>query len=262
VLTSLTTDTDFSRTQPPLLLALLASANSFLTRQLREFVRVEDGLNCFCPKIIKVCSRPIIAYIEREVELTFVPPQLTTIKMNPTGSQINEPDDAKKESQPANDNTPRPISVWTAPREDSVHYNSFLHFQSEPEHTEMDLQSANGNAPRPIPVVELSTPGEDAIHDQDFLQSQFEQEHMEMDSQFLAMDAPRFIPLINVSPSTTCCAMISTTSTRFGLWKMNPWRTSFITPKTMTRPCHETSALPWSSLLIRITSHTGLKSAL
>jgi hypothetical protein len=119
--------------------------------------------------------------------------------MDPTGGQMNELDDAKKESQPANDNTPQPILAWTAPREDPVQYDSFLHFQSKHEHTEMDSQSANDNAPRPIPVVELSTPREDAIHDQDFLQSQLEQEHMEMDSQFSAMDAPRFIPLINVS---------------------------------------------------------------
>lgn len=104
----------------------------------------------------------------REGGLTFARPQLTTIKMDSAGSQMNEPDEAQKDSQPADDNTPHPIPVveLSNPRKDPLDVEFYLQFQFE--------------------------------QDQQF-QLQHAQDRMELDSQFSAMDAPRFIPLVNLT---------------------------------------------------------------
>lgn len=113
----------------------------------------------------------------REGGLTFARPQLTTIKMASTGAQMSEPDEAKKDSQPADDNiTPQliPVVELSNPREDPPDLETYLQFQFEQDQ-QFRLQ-----------------------HEQQ-LQLQHEQDRMELDSQFSAMDAPRFIPLVNLT---------------------------------------------------------------
>lgn len=113
----------------------------------------------------------------RECRLTFARPQLTTIKMASTGAQMSEPDEAKKDSQPADDNiTPQliPVVELSNPREDPPDLETYLQLQFEQDQ-QFQLQ-----------------------HEQQF-QLQHEQDRMEMDSQFSAMDAPRFIPLVNLT---------------------------------------------------------------
>ncbi|KAK0744125.1 hypothetical protein B0T18DRAFT_392773 [Schizothecium vesticola] len=81
--------------------------------------------------------------------------------MDLTESQINKPDDAKKESRPANDNTPQPIPVWTALRQDPIHDQDFLQSQLEQEHMEMDSQFSAMDAPRFIPLINVSVRADD-----------------------------------------------------------------------------------------------------